>query len=116
MLNMLMEPYGMGSWHLLLRPCGATSPDECRDASVHGQRPWLSVAGAKRVTFNQMFPILSILLIYLLSVPAHAQAPAHSALDAKGTPSSVTGVSGASTQFDLGSKNVPHLPTLERSN
>ena len=30
-------------------PSGATSPDECRDAFIHGQSPWPSAAGVKFV-------------------------------------------------------------------
>ena len=50
--------------------------------------------------------VFLISLIWLLSGPVHAQAPAQSALDAKGTPSSGTGVSGTSGQSDLASKKV----------
>ena len=47
-----------------------------------------------------------VLLIWQLSFPVHAQAPAQSALDAKGTLSRGTGVSGTLVKSDLASKKV----------
>ena len=59
--------------------------------------------------------VFLIFLVWQLGVPAHAQAPAQSALNAKSTSSGGTGVSRASTQSDLASKKVLILHTLESS-
>ena len=56
-----------------------------------------------------------VLLIWQFNVAALAQAPAQSGLDAKGTPSSGTVVSGASTQSDLASKKVLILHSFENN-
>ncbi len=57
---LIVEPHGRSPWHPSSRPSGATSPDKCRDAFIHGHSPclhaevrygtqaWPSAAGVKR--------------------------------------------------------------------
>jgi hypothetical protein len=68
----------------------------------------------KRITFG-LSPILPMLLIGQLSLPAHAQAQPQVASIAKNIPVQGSGVSGTSGQSDLASKNVLILHTLESS-
>jgi len=52
-----VEPHGHSPWHPSSRPSGATSPDECRDAFIHGQSPWLSAAGVKDKDLTPFLPV-----------------------------------------------------------
>jgi len=59
--ELIVEPHGHSPWHPSSRPSGATSPDECRDAFIHGQSPWLSAAGVNQVSVSLITLLTKIL-------------------------------------------------------
>jgi len=95
----------MSPWHLPLRPCGATSRSKA-GAAVHGQRPWLSAVGARRVTFGVLSPILSILLTLGLSLPAFAPAQSFAATGGKASAVRDERAATGRAQADPATKNV----------